>query len=254
MNFFTSKVVAERYARHRPYFHPLVIDRIRNQLHLETPVGFAMDIGCGTGQSTVALKEIADFVIGADISAEMLGVANQSSGVQYTQSSAEELPMRDSSFDLLTTSLAFHWFDQKRFFAEARRVLKEQGWLIISNNGFTGQMQENQDFEEWITQVYDRHYPSPPRNETPMTAEIALLHGFQFTYEEQYQNEVKFTTEELAAYLVTQSNVIAAAKQGNVQLEDVYRWLLTQTRPLFKIERPAFLFRGYIWYLQKTSS
>ena len=254
MNYFEHSSVAERYIRHRPYFHPLVIEKIEAYLNLRKPVDFALDVGCGPGQSTVALKKIAEFVIGADLSAGMLAVASKSTGIQYIQSPAEELPIRNHSTDLMTTFLASHWFDQERFFAEARRVLKEKAWLVISNNGFTGRMAENPKFEQWITQVYDRRYPSPPRNSTPMTPGFAHRHGFHFARDEEYQNEVRFNVEELAAYLVTQSNVIAALEKGNEKsIDDVYRWLAAESGPLFKTERPAFLFSGYIWYLQNTS-
>jgi ubiquinone/menaquinone biosynthesis C-methylase UbiE len=253
MNYFEYKSVAERYARHRPYFHPLVIEKVKSYLNIAESVDLAVDVGCGPGQSTVALKEIAIRVIGADLSAGMLSVAEKKPGIQYLQSPAENLPIRDLCTDLITTSLAFHWFDHRRFFAEARRILKEQAWLIISNNGITGQMRENVRFEEWFNEVYDRRYPSPPRNTTPMNSRRAREHGFRFALKEEYQNEVPFTVKELAAYLVTQSNVIAATEHGQEQVEDVYQWIVEQARPLFKSERSSFVFSGYIWYLQKTS-
>jgi ubiquinone/menaquinone biosynthesis C-methylase UbiE len=253
MNYFEYKSVAERYARHRPYFHPLVIEKVKSYLSMKEPVDLAVDVGCGPGQSTVALKDIARRVIGADLSAGMLGVAEKKPGIHYLQSPAENLPIRDLCTDLITTSLAFHWFDHRRFFAESRRILKEQAWLIISNNGITGQMRENVRFEKWFSEVYDRRYPSPPRNSTPMSSRRARKHGFRFAQEEEYQNEVPFTVEELAAYLVTQSNVIAATEQGQERVEDVFQWIVEQARPLFKSERSSFAFSGYIWYLQKTS-
>lgn len=253
MNYFERRSVAERYARHRPYFHPLVIEKVKAYLRIEHPVHLALDVGCGPGQSTVALRGIADFVVGADLSAGMLAVAETGPGIQYIQSPAERLPIQDTSIDLMTSSLAFHWFDQEQFFAEARRILKANAWLIISNNGFTGEMRENLDFEKWFTRVYDQRYPSPPRNISSMNSRIARGYGFRFGQEEEYQNEVQFTVEELAAYLVTQSNVIAATEQGHEKIDDVYRWLIMQTRPLFKTERSSFTFSGYIWYLQKIS-
>ncbi|SRR6266487_483627 len=253
MNFFVYKTVAERYAKYRPYFHPLVIEKVKKYLNIQRPVEFALDVGCGSGQSTVALKEIAKFVIGMDISAEMLEFTEKKSGIQYIQGSAEELSIKSDSSDLLTTSLAYHWFNPKRFFADARRVLKNGAWLIISNNGFRGRMKEKPEFEQWITQVYEKHYPTPSRNSAPMTPEFAQQHGFNFPYQEDYQNEVQFTVEELAAYLVTQSNVIAATEQGNGKVEDVYDWLITQTRSFFQSEKVTFPFSGFIWYLQKAS-
>ena len=254
MNFFAHKTVAERYVQYRPYFHPLVIKKIETYLDLQNPLNTALDVGCGTGQSTVALKEIANSVVGVDISTDMLRLAEKKPGIRYIQSAAEDLEILDSnSFDLITTSLAFHWFDQKRFFAEARRLLKEKGWLVIYNNGFSGQMRSNADFEPWVEQVYINRYRTPPRNSIPLTPKSAKEYDFEFAQQEDYENEVEFTVEELSAYLTTQSNVISATEQGNEKVEDVYRWLVAQITSFFQAEKETFVFDGYIWYLQKTS-
>ncbi len=254
MNFFAYKTVAERYAKYRPHFHPLVIKKIRNHLGFKKLVNLALDVGCGTGQSTVALKKIANSVVGVDISTDMLRLAEEKPGIRYIQSAAEDLEILDSNaFDLLTTSLAFHWFDQKRFFTEARRLLKEKAWLVIYNNGFSGQMRGNTDFQPWVEQVYINRYPTPPRNSIPLTPESAKEYGFEFAHQEDYKNEVGFTVEELSAYLTTQSNVILATEQGKEKVEDVYRWLVAQVTPFFQAEKETFVFDGYIWYLQKNS-
>jgi len=252
MNFFTHKSAAERYAQHRPYFHPLVIEKIKSYLDLESPVERALDVGCGTGQSTTALKEIAKSVIGIDVSEEMLGFATQQPGIEYRIASAEDLSMfDDDTFDLITTSMAIHWFDHKRFISEAHRVLKTGGWLIPYTNGFYGQMKENESFEEWSREIYPSRYPTPPRNTTPTTAELGSELDFSSFYMERFQNEVQFTAEELSAYLTTQSNVIAAVEQGTDTIEDVYRWLVSQTKPYFQSTKATFVFGGSIWYLQK---
>jgi len=252
MNFFAHKTAAERYAQHRPYFHPLVIERIKSHLGLEALVARALDVACGTGQSTVALKEIADSVIGVDISDEMLGLAKQSSGIEYRNANAEDLSMfEDGSFDLITTSMAFHWFDHKRFLSEAHRVLKTDGWLIPYTNGFYSKMKENKSFEKWAEDSYTKRYPAPPRNATPLTEELANEFGFSSFHMERFQNDVLFTTEEIAAYLTTQSNVIAAVEQDNETVEDVYRWLVSQTKQFFHADKATFAFGGIIWYMQK---
>ena len=252
MNFFAYRTAAERYAKYRPYFHPLVIEKVQAYLHLQRPLSFAVDVGCGSGQSTIALKQIADLVVGADISAEMLDFAERNPGIQYIQAAAEELAIRCNSSDLLTTSLAYHWFNQERFLSEAQRTLKDEAWLVIHNNGFSGQMKENLEFEQWVTRVYVNRYPTPPRNSIPLTQEIAHEYGFNFAYQEEYQNEVQFTVEELSAYLTTQSNVISATEQGNEKVEDVYLWLVAQIEPFFHADRATFVFDGYIWYLKKS--
>ncbi len=149
MSYFAHRTAAERYARSRPYFHPLVIDMIRERLALAAPVGRALDVACGTGQSAVALRAIAAAVVGTDVSRPMLAAAPRAAGLRYVVAAAEALPLAEGVFDLLTVALAFHWFERERFLAEARRVLRPEGWLVIYNNGFSGTMRENADFARW---------------------------------------------------------------------------------------------------------
>lgn len=66
-----------------------------------------------------------------------------------------------------------------------------------------------------------------------------------------YENDVDFSVDELAAYLTTQSNVIAAVEQGVEHINDVYAWLIAELTPLFRAAKATFHFGGYIWYLQK---
>ena len=52
MTLFSFQRVAEGYATHRPYFHPVVIARIRGYLGLKGKLDKALDVGCGTGLSS----------------------------------------------------------------------------------------------------------------------------------------------------------------------------------------------------------
>lgn len=141
VNLFAHKSAAERYARGRPYFHATVIRRIKERLSLNSPFQRALDVGCGTGLSTIAVKEIAAWVMGADSSAEMIYLAPKASAVEYQVANAELLPFRDLVFDLVTVSQAIHWFGKVSFLQETRRVTRSEGWLIVYDNYFAGQRQ-----------------------------------------------------------------------------------------------------------------
>lgn len=109
---------------------------------------FALDVGCGTGFSTVALKEIVQKVIGLDISAERLSLAEKKGNVEYILRSAENLPVCADKFDLITVSQAIHWVNKDKFFKEADRVLKRSGWLIAYDNYFSNQAEKNPAFSD----------------------------------------------------------------------------------------------------------
>ena len=114
MNYFDSRTAAQRYSAARPYFHPLVIEKVKDFIGIDKPAPQALDVACGTGQSTVALKEIAEWIVGVDSSEEMLTLAPQDDRIRYIKAPAEDLPFSEAEFDLITASEAIHWFDRGR--------------------------------------------------------------------------------------------------------------------------------------------
>ncbi|MBV9849279.1 MAG: class I SAM-dependent methyltransferase [Armatimonadetes bacterium] len=250
MTYFSHDTAARRYAQARPYFHPLVIGLVRDHLGLREPMSRALDVACGTGRSALALTEIARQVVATDVSGAMLSEAVRDPLVVYLQADAEALPLADGAFDLITVALAFHWLDRARFLAEARRLLRPSGWLVIYNNAFAGVMRENPEFADWSRDVYLARYPSPIRQGHPVSAPEAERYGFRLAHRKDYVNDVSFSPEALARYLMTQSNVIAAVEQGAERPDAVYAWLLRELRSLFLGPTATFEFGGYIWYLQ----
>ena len=125
-NLFVHRAAAQRYASARPYFHPLVIERI---LRFTGSDRFtrALDVGCGTGQSARALAEIAGAVDAIDTSAGMIARAEPHPRVRYHVAPAEHTPFPDAHFDLATAGLAFHWFDHEAFLGEAARLVQSGG-------------------------------------------------------------------------------------------------------------------------------
>ena len=253
MNYFNPKSAAERYAKGRPYFHPQVVSRIKAYLSLAEPVAHALDVGCGTGLSTLSLKAIARHIVGIDNSAEMIALAPPDPQIEYVVAPAENIPADDHDFDLITVSSVFHWLNRSAFFVEARRVLRSHGWLIVYDNYFSARMEENSAFHTWGREHYFTRYPSPPRARVGFGAEESEKDGFQFVGQEDYQNLVKFSVETLVDYLVTQSNIIAAVEGGKERIEDVRQWLTESVTPFFEGRAEAtFLFRGPIWYLRPS--
>ncbi|HEX8476116.1 MAG TPA: class I SAM-dependent methyltransferase [Pyrinomonadaceae bacterium] len=258
MNYFTNDAAATRYARGRPFFHPLVVARISSFLNLRAPLRRALDVACGTGHSTLALQQLAAGVIGTDVSDGMLREAREAqrtrdaSSILYVKAPAESLPFADASFDLITVSMAFHWFDRARFLSEAHRLLRPDAWLVVYNNFFFGTMQENPEFAHWHRNTYLARFPSPHRHSQPLTHAAAAEHGFRLSEPENYTNDVRFSLEELAHYFTTQSNIIAALEQATEPLDSIHAWLVSSLAPLFPAPTCTFNFGGYIWYMQKA--
>ncbi|XP_061461032.1 putative methyltransferase DDB_G0268948 isoform X2 [Rhineura floridana] len=102
-----------------------------NSFHL------AVDVGCGTGQSSHLLAKHFEKVVGTDISKAQIEEAKQAThppNVSYLVCPAEELPFEDRSVDLLTAFTAAHWFDIPRFMNEVDRLLKPSGCVALSTS------------------------------------------------------------------------------------------------------------------------
>ncbi|XP_019945161.1 putative methyltransferase DDB_G0268948 isoform X2 [Paralichthys olivaceus] len=134
--FFEGKEHASVYQKYR--VEPP--DEVRNIIlqYLDEKKGqphvLAVDLGCGTGQTTRILAQHFKEVVGIDISECQLEEARAVPGfsnIEYRKGRAEELPFSDSSVDLVTASAAAHWFDHAKFLAEAGRVLKPRGCIAL---------------------------------------------------------------------------------------------------------------------------
>ena len=91
-----------------------------------------LDIGCGTGRFLAQLAEIAR-AWGVDASPEMLEVARtRAGGAGLKLGSAEELPFKDGWFERATMWLVAHLVDRPRAFAEAHRVLAQDGRFAVA--------------------------------------------------------------------------------------------------------------------------
>ncbi|MGD2093132.1 MAG: metalloregulator ArsR/SmtB family transcription factor [Candidatus Aminicenantes bacterium] len=96
-----------------------------------------VDMGCGTGDLMVSLRERAKQVIGVDKSSKMLDeakrrLANDGKNVDLRIGDLEHLPLRDGEADLAVINMVLHHvLDPMKTFQEAYRVLKKGNTFII---------------------------------------------------------------------------------------------------------------------------
>jgi len=252
MNYFDYPTVAVRYATGRPFFHPLAITRIQKFCCENSRVDRALDVGCGTGQSTLALLEIAEELIGTDVSLEMLSQAEGHPRIRYVEGQAEKIPFPDESFGLITVALAFHWFDRRKFLLEAKRLLKSGGWLVIYNDGFTGRMSGNPDFENWNRDQYLVRYPTPPRNDRLPAHFDSSEYRLAACGSDEFIHKVEFTADQLVRYLLSQTNVISAVEGRRGDLQSIAQWLAESVRPMFGGATEFFHFSCQIQFFRRT--
>jgi ArsR family transcriptional regulator len=144
-----ESVLRERRDRSKSYFTAAAGDwnRVRTDLigartdllglfDLLDPDLVVGDLGCGTGQITEALAPCVKQVIAVDESGAMLTAARRrfarTDNVQVHSGSLESLPIDARSLDVAVMCMVLHFVvEPARAFAEARRVLKPGGRLLV---------------------------------------------------------------------------------------------------------------------------
>ena len=126
---------AQRYDETRSA-SPSVLGALREALG-GAPGRRLADIGGGTGNYALALKAEGWDPVVIDRSVEMLARA-AAKGLQTVEADAQRLPFADESFDAATMiSMLHHVEDRGVALAEARRILKPRGQLVLK--GYTAE-------------------------------------------------------------------------------------------------------------------
>lgn len=108
-------------------------ERLQEVLELAqpSPGDLVLDVATGTGNTALALAPHVRWVVGLDLTREMVDQARRVSGergvrnVDWVLGEAAQLPFPDETFDLYVVRAAPHHFvDFDGFLAEALRVLK----------------------------------------------------------------------------------------------------------------------------------
>jgi len=99
-----------------------------------------LDAACGVGYGSFYLSEVANEVIGVDISEEAIAYAKkhyQKENMQFRQMDIHTLMFSDKYFDLACSFETLeHLDDPERYISEVKRVLKDDGIFIISTPYF----------------------------------------------------------------------------------------------------------------------
>lgn len=126
---------AERYDETRSA-SPSVLRVLREALK-GVPGRRLADIGGGTGNYALALRQEGWEPVVVDRSADMLAWA-AAKGLETVEADAQRLPFEDETFDAATMiSMLHHVEDRGAALAEARRVLRPRGRLVLK--GYTGE-------------------------------------------------------------------------------------------------------------------
>jgi len=132
---FSTK--AEKYAKYRWDYASRAIDEIVDITQLSNKSCIA-DIGAGTGILTKHFIGKVQRVYAIEPNVEMRQILESemvaTPSVSVIDGSAEETRLPPESIDVITIAQSIHWFEPEPARKEMRRILKNNGWLVILRN------------------------------------------------------------------------------------------------------------------------
>ncbi len=126
--------VSATYDAHRPSA-PSALAPLLTQLAEAPHPELVVDLGSGTGLSTLLWAEVARQVIGVEPNDEMRAQAERrvarelpaATHVRFVAAPAERTGLPDACADIVTASQAFHWMEPTATLAEIARILRPGG-------------------------------------------------------------------------------------------------------------------------------
>lgn len=124
----------EIYSKARPSYPDKLFIYLKDQ-NLISDSTVAADIGSGTGIFTEKLCPYVSRVFAVEPNDGMRSVAEDKytayENIISVNGSAEDTKLSDKSVDFITVAQAFHWFDRQSFKTECRRILKDDGNILL---------------------------------------------------------------------------------------------------------------------------
>ncbi len=164
----------------------------------------ALDVGCGTGYIAENFLGLMNFMQ-TDISPQMCEIASQFGAV--TKCDMNELPFKDESFDMVTSSMAFQWSENLvRTIEEAKRVLQPSGIFAFTIPNSKSLVDLKSVFKALekpnsINDFHDEEYI------------LRLLELSKFTTLESYNSEIKIEFDSVYSMLKSFKDIGANVSQ-----------------------------------------
>ena len=199
-----------------------------------------LDAACGEGYGSAMLAQVAASVEGVDISPQAIGHAQQRYGelqdVGFQVANCTSLPFADNEFDrVVSFETLEHLAEQDQLLAEFRRVLKPEGFLILSSPDKAtysdGQDSKNEYhvkelFRDELEALIGRHFPAFRLLGQKLMFHSAIwsLDGFSQVNLDQVSGDTKRSptsiTQQPMYYIA-----LCAAHNTNLPDVDVSLWL-----------------------------
>ncbi|OAN11634.1 methyltransferase [Photobacterium jeanii] len=127
MNNQYNSQVSYHYAAYRPPLHDMILASILSQ---DGKYECAIDVGCGTGLSTVALSPYCKLVYGVEPSEAMLAKTTDTDGIQYLSGTGDAIPLPDHLASLVTFAGSLFYAKSDALIVELQRLCKPKAKVV----------------------------------------------------------------------------------------------------------------------------
>lgn len=201
------------YDRVRPRYPAQLFDDLAGMCAVG-PGCRVLEIGCGTGQATVALAERGFRVVALDLGAGMVALARTRLArfpqVEVITAAFEDWSLPAAPFDVVFAATAFHWIDPAVRVRRSAAALRPGGALAtITTHHVAGGSEE---FFAEVQAYYERARPGwgqagpPPVAPVPSDGELEEAGCFEPARSLRYEAELSYTSSEYLDLLATYSD------------------------------------------------
>jgi ubiquinone/menaquinone biosynthesis C-methylase UbiE len=129
--------LVEDYVKYRPSYPAKVLQLLLDEMNL-CKDSIVADIGAGTGISARLFLENGNQVFGVEPNAAMRKAAEEFlkdfSNFKSINGTAENTSLENKIVDFIVAAQAFHWFDETKTRKEFKRILKDDGFVVLMWN------------------------------------------------------------------------------------------------------------------------
>ncbi|MEM6316027.1 MAG: class I SAM-dependent methyltransferase [Bacteroidota bacterium] len=123
-----DQITAEHYAAYRPNLHETILNQYFKG---EKSYRLGLDVGCGVGQSAIALTSFCEQVIGIEPSRAMLSQAIPHPKVTYQHYDGLSFDFPDHHFDVITFAGSLFYAKSPALLDEVIRVCQNEAVVVL---------------------------------------------------------------------------------------------------------------------------